>query len=247
VTITPQPYGAWLGYTQEINLEAFSPVISQVSQIMGRQAGLSVDTLVRTAIHAGATVDYSGTAAARADVTALVTYDDLVEQLAALQTQDAMPVEGGMFVCVTHPQSIAVLFKDTDFQTVFTREGSGAIRSGKIGTLFNCEFYVTSNAIWYDNAGASSKDVYTMLFIGAEAYGKAGFSGFAPNMGGFEGAGEYDNMTGKQASPVNIIVRGLGETGFDPLKQRGTIGWLLYEEEAILNANWIRSFEHAIV
>lgn len=247
VTITPKPYGAWLGYTQDLNLQTFSPVVSQVSQIMGRQAGLSVDTLVRTALHAGATVDYSGSAAARNEVTAVVTYNDIVEQVAALQTQNAMPVEGGTFVVVCHPQAIAVLFKDTDFKTVFTREGSGAIRNGLVGRLFNVDFYVTSNANVYVGAGASSKDVYTMLFIAAEAYGMAGFSGFMPSMGGFEGSGEYDNMTGKSASPISIITRALGETGFDPLKQRGTIGWLLYEEEAILNSAWLRSFEHAIV
>lgn len=246
VTLTPLPYGAWLGYTNEVNLQAFNPVVSQVSAILGRQAGLSVDTLMRTTVHAGATAAYSGSATQRSEVTAVVTYDDLVDQLAQLQTQNALPVDGGMFACITHPLSIAVLFKDTDFQTMFTREGSGAIRSGKVGTLFNCDFYVTSNAAWYDDAGASSKDVYTMLFIGLESYGMAGFSGYIPNMGGFEGSGEYDNMTGRTASPISIIIRGLGETGFDPLKQRGTIGWLLYYDDVVLNANWVRAYEHAL-
>lgn len=247
VTLTPEPYGAWMGYTREMELEAFSPVVSQLAAILGRQAGLSVDTIVRNTQHSGATVDYSGTATARNQVTAVVTYDDVVDQLAELQAKDAVPVVGSNFVCVTHPLALAVLFKDPDFQTLFTREGGEAIRNGMVGRLFNCEFYVTSNARVYTGAGASGKDVYTMLFMGGEAHGAAGFTGFFPNMGAFEGSGQYDNLTGKNpGSPVSIIIRGLGETGFDPLKQRGTIGWLLYFDDVVLNANWIRSFEHAI-
>jgi hypothetical protein len=44
---------------------------------------------------------------------------------------------------------------------------------------------------------------------------------------------------------VEVIMFGLGETGFDPLKQRGTVGWKTTHVDQVLNSNWIRDLEHA--
>jgi N4-gp56 family major capsid protein len=228
-------------------------VVSQSSQLLGRQAGLSVDTLVRNTLHAGATIDYAASRTSRVTVAAgdVITYNDLVNQMATLMSEDAMPSDGGSYAVIIHPLTLAVLLKDTNFKEVFVMEASvsqgSPIRMGRVGKLFNFDFYVSSNAVVYAGEGAAGIDVYAALFIGGESYGMAGFTGFYPQMGGFEGSGEYDNMTGKFASPIQIIVRALGETGFDPLKQRGTIGWLLYEDDVVLNDSWIYSFEHAIV
>ena len=39
-------------------------------------------------------------------------------------------------------------------------------------------------------------------------------------------------------------LRGLGETGFDPLKQRGTMGWKAAHVSTVLNSAWIRNLIH---
>ncbi len=109
VTGTPLFYGSWIGYTDEMDLTVFDPVVSEVSGILGEQAGLSADTIVRDVITAGATKDYSGAQAARANLDSPghdVTYADFVKQVAALEAENARPVDGEDYVCILHPFSL---------------------------------------------------------------------------------------------------------------------------------------------
>ena len=56
------------------------------------------------------------------------------------------------------------------------------------------------------------------------------------------------NLTGagKQASPVDLIMKPVGSAGADdPLNQRGTIAWKVSEDTSVLNSAWIRDCEHA--
>ena len=121
------------------------------------------------------------------------------------------------------------------------------MRSGYVGSILNVRFFVSSNAREYVNEGqGSTVDVYDMLFIGREAYALAGLSGLVPNYNVDSGGPQVrGGMTGSKVNSVEIIVRGLGETGFDPLKRRGTVGWLCTHTLNILQSNWIRNLEHA--
>lgn len=249
ITMTPSWYGAYVKYTDKLVMTAYDPVVGETVQLQGEQAGLSIDTISRNALTAGATKDYAGGASSRATIDKtndLISFADIVQNVGELMAQNARPVEAGMYVIAAHPHSITTLMLDEDFKTLFTREGGESIRSGMIGTIMNCKIYVTSNARKYVNAGQNStEDVYSMLFIGAEAYACAGLTGLAPRLGAPDGV-QYGGRTG-QGSPniVDVIVRDLGETGFDPLKMVGTIGWKATHVDQVLNSNWLRDLEHA--
>jgi N4-gp56 family major capsid protein len=250
VTMTPSWYGAWIKYTDKLVMTAFDPAVSEISALLGEQAGLSVDTLVRNAITANATKDYAGSATSRATLDKandLVTFEDIVQNVAELETQNARPLEGPFYIVIMHPHTWATLMQDATFVTLFTREGGGSIRSGFVGTILNLKLYVTSNAREYVDGGQNStEDVYSMLFIGREAYASAGLSGLAPNLAADSGGPQVrGGMTGQRGlNVVDIIMFGLGETGFDPLRQRGTVGWKTTHVDQILNSNWIRDLEH---
>jgi N4-gp56 family major capsid protein len=245
VTMAPEWYGTWIAYTDQLDMQNYDPVVSEVSGILGEQAGISFDTLIRNTITDGATKDYSGTVSARGSVTDKIDYADFIGVVATLEVNNALPMEGEMFVVIMHPYSFAELMQDTTFVTLFTREGGDAIRTGKMGTILRCAIYVSSNARYYDNEGSGSVDVFSMLFIGKESYGVCGMSGLIPNYTAGDSGGEYSNNTGKSVSPVSIIMKGLGETGLDPLNQRGTIGWKATHDDVILNSAWIVDLEHA--
>lgn len=118
VTITPSFYGSWVGYSDEIDMTAYDPIVSEFSSILGEQAGLSADTLVRNTITDGATKDYAGSATSRATVDAPahnLTYADFVYQVAALEAENAMPVDGDDFICIMHSHSWATLMQDPTF------------------------------------------------------------------------------------------------------------------------------------
>lgn len=249
-TITPLWYGSWLGFTEPVIVTAFDPLLSEFSSILGEQAGLSVDTLIRATLVAGATADYAGGATTTATVDTTndkIAFSDFLSQVANLDNQNTMPIEGSSYWVVMHPFTWLTLMQDSMFATLITREGGEAYRRGQMGNLLRCNIYVTSNAYVNSGAGTSSCDVYTTLFLGNEAIGAAGFAASTPNVNLDAGGGEMAVQTGKeQTKPVELIVNNLGETGFDPLRQRGTIGWKLSHAASVLNANWIRGLQHAV-
>jgi len=250
VTITPSWYGAWIGFTDKLDVTNFDPIVSEISAILGEQAGLSVDTLVRNAMVSGATARYSGSAAATTDIDTtndLIDYASFVKAVAALEANNALPVDGDDFIVIIHPHSWANLMRDTTFVALFTREGGESVRSGYVGRILRCKIFISSNA--YENADAGDAgtvDVYSMLFIARESYAVAGFAGLMPDLmmdGGGDGVGP---LTGQTVKPVEIIMKGLGSSGIhDPLDQRGTVGWKATHEEAILNSAWILDLQHA--
>jgi N4-gp56 family major capsid protein len=257
VTLTPSFYGAWLGHTDELEMTVFDPIISEFSSILGEQAGLSADTLVRNSLTENATKDYAGSATSRATVdypAHVPTYADFIKQVASLEAENAMPVDGDDFICIMHSFTWASLMQDPTFVNLFIHasgEGdSNPLRSGYVGRILRCKIFVSSNAREYADGGVgSTTDVYSMLFIAREAYGNVGISGNMPNLDVDSApAQKVDGMTGQNVKPVEIIVKQLGSAGADdPLNQRSTIGWKMSLATTVTNAAWIRDLEHANV
>lgn len=251
-TITPLFYGSWIGHSDELEVTVFDPLISEVASILGEQAGLSADTLVRNVLTAGATKDYSGGAASRGALDAPlhnVTYSDFVKAVATLEAANALPVEGDNYVCILHPYTYATLAQDPTFVNMFVQEsGNGnPMRSGYVGSILRCNLYVTSNSRSYVDEGVgSTTDVYSMLFIARESYGTVGFAGTFPNlMVDGQGTKALNGMTGMAVKPVTMIIKQLGSAGADdPLNQRATIGWKMSLATSVLNSAWMLDLEH---
>jgi len=249
-TLTPEWYGAWVSHTDKLEVQQFDPIISETSAILGEQAGLSVDNLIRDELVANASIDYAGGATSRNTIDKAndkISYADIVYDIATLEAERARPAEGGFYPIVMHPHSWATLMQDATFVTLFTREGGDSIRSGMIGTILNAKIYLSSEAKeWADSGQNGTEDVYSALFIGMESYGLAGMAGMAPNFSADGGPGLiWGELTGRPVQVASLIVKGLGDTGLDPLDQRGTIGWKVTYDGIVTNSNWIISLEHA--
>lgn len=250
ISVTPVWYGSWIQYTQDVDAVAFDDLVLEMVGILGEQAGLTVDTLIRNAVTAGFTARYSGGVAARASLDAPamdIVYIDLLKAVAVLETNGARPAEGGMYPVLLHPHSWVSLMKDATFLALFQQEvGNSPIRSGMLGTVLNLKLYISSNSRIYVDAGVGSDDVYTALFFGLRAYGIVGMAGMTPSLAGSPGDGSLGQArTGNPGpSPLAIIRKGLGETGFDPLNQRATCGWKGAHEEVILNSAFGIVLEH---
>ena len=256
ITITPSFYGAWLGWTDEIDMTAYDPIVSEFSSILGEQAGLSADTLIRNTITDGATKDYAGSATSRGTIDApahVLTYADFIKQVAELEAANAMPVDGDDFIVIMHPFTWATLMQDPTFVNLFIEAGENndmnPLRSGYVGRILRCKIFVSSNSREYADEGVgSTTDVYSMLFIAREAYGTVGIGNSTPNIDQDSAPNKSRNMTGQNVKPVEIKVKQLGSAGADdPLDQRATVGWKMSLAESITNAAWIRDLEHANV
>lgn len=250
ITMTPQLFGTWMGFTDIIELEAFDPIISEMSGILGEQCGLSADTIVRNEMISGATIDYSGGQAAvgtLASPTHDISYRDIVEQYAALEAAGALPINGENFILLLHPHSYASLMLDPTFVNLMTQEAPGSgIRSGYVGRLLRMEIYVSSNVYeWADVGSGGTTDVYAAVFLAKESYAILGLTGI-------EEPANVDNqgdngrpLTGQKLNPVKIILKPVGSAGAsDPLDQRGSLAWKMTLTPKVLNADWIRVLKH---
>jgi N4-gp56 family major capsid protein len=256
IVATPSWYGSWIGHSDELELTIFDPYLSEISGILGEQAGVSVDTIIRNALTNGATIDYSAGQTARANLDSPqhdITYADIVKGVATLEGNNALPVEGDSFVLILHPHSIASLMTDPTFVAMFQQAGPGdasnPMRSGYIGRILRCNVYVTSNAREFTDAGVGgTTDVYSAIFIGREAYGCSGIAGVDPRtmgLGPANGANMPATGKGQAVSPVDLIVKPLGSAGADdPLNQRGSCGWKTAFDTQVLNNAWLLSLEH---
>lgn len=256
VTLTPSFYGAWLGHTDELEMTAFDPIISEFSSILGEQAGLSADTLLRNAMTDGATKDYAGSASSRVTLDAPahnLGYADFIKQVAALEAANALPVDGDDFICVMHSYTWASLMQDPTFVNLFIEAGetgeSNPLRSGYVGRILRCKIFISSNSRSYADTGVdSSTTAFSLLFIARESYGYVGMAGSTFPQIVDNAPATAHNMTGQAVKPVEVIVKQLGSAGADdPLNQRATIGWKMSLGTGITNSAWIRDLEHTNV
>lgn len=252
VTITPAYYGAFLQYTDELDMENYDPIVSEMVGVLGEQAALSADTITRDVLIAGGTADYAGDATSRGtvDYPAMeIKYNDILKQVAALEDASVLPVDNEGFPVIIDPFTWASLMSDPDFVNLFVQDGdASALRTGYVGRLLRCKFYVTSNAKeWADEGVGSTTDVYGAIFIGQDSYAALGMAGMLPNDVDNQG----DNgkpLTGQKIKPVEIIMKALGSAGaVDPLNQRGTVAWKMCLTPKVLDDTRIRILEHANV
>lgn len=250
ITMTPAFYGAWIGFTDLVDLMNYDPILSEMSGILGEQAGLSADTLVRNELVTSATIDYSGGQTAVADLTSPthdISYTDIVKQYAELEADSALPVDGEDFILILHPHSYASLMLDTTFVNLMIQEApNSAIRNGYVGRLLRMKVYVSSNVTeWADVGYGSTTDVYAALFIGRESYAILGLTGY-PEPSSVDNQGPDGKvLTGQKIRPVEVIVKPVGSAGAaDPLNQRGSLAWKMSLTTEVLNSDWIRVLKH---
>lgn len=216
ITESLHQIGYWVGYSDKLQWETVDPVIAEITKAEGRQAGKSIDTLVRDVVSAGSNVLYAPNYAAGAytentargtmDGTAMLTIDLLFQAAAILQGQDAPPIDGE-YVAIVHPYVACDLKKSTAWQDLQRYVHPEKIYKGEIGSVGNIRVVENTRAKIIANAGATISgtdkySVYCTMVLGADAYA----------VSELEGAG------------LEHIVKPLG-AGDDPLNQRGTIGW----------------------
>lgn len=206
LTATVKQYGGYVIITDMLDLTAIDNIKTEATQLIGSQAGRSLDTVVREVLNGGTNVQYhEGERANRAAITAadLLTVKAVRAAVRTLKRQNAETIDGS-YVGIIHPDVAFDLMSDdawvewhkyTDNESMFTNE---------IGKIANVRFVETTEAKIFSKAGTGSMDIYSTLIIAKNAYGTTNIEG-----GGLE-----------------LIVKQKGSAGTaDPLDQRSTVGW----------------------
>lgn len=205
VTSAVEQYGYYVTISDMLMLTAIDNTLVETTKLLGAQAGSTLDTITREVLNGGTCVMYSGGKEAREDLDAncKLTVDDIFKAARFLKTQNA-PKINGSYVAIIHPDVAYDLMRDDEWVDVHKYSSTNEIFEGEIGKLGGVRFVESTEAKIFGSSGAESRDVYSTLVLGANAYGVTEVSG-----GG-----------------LTHIVKQLGSGGTaDPLNQRATAGW----------------------
>lgn len=237
ITATVAQYGDFIVQSDVLELTAIDNTILEATKLLGRQAGLTLDTITRNVLVAGTNVMYAPkinastgaetavTSRSGLDTTARLTVD-LVEQVVAeLRAQNA-PTINGDYVAIIHPYVAYDLMRDPDWRDPHKYVDTENMYEGEIGKIGGVRFVQTTEAkVWRDStcpaqSGATPAyyGVFASLFFGDGAYGVTEVAG-----GGLQ-----------------TIVKQKGSAGTaDPLDQRSSVGWKALKTAEILLPSYL--------
>ena len=208
ITATVAQYGDFIVQSDVLELTSLDNTILEATKLLGRQAGATLDTVVRNVLHSGTNVSYcpkvaadgtktAVTSRAGLDNTCQLTVDVINQVVAKLRAQNA-PTINGKYVAIIHPFVAYDLMTDPAWQDAHKYCKPENMYEGEIGEIGGVRFVQTSEAKIYEGG------VFGTLIFGDGAYGVTEVTG-----GGLQ-----------------TFVKQKGSAGTaDPLNQRSSIGW----------------------
>ena len=242
ITATVSQYGDFIVQSDVLELTAVDNTILEATKLLGRQAGVTLDTVTRNVMVGGTNVMYApkinaSTGAETAvisraglDNTCVLTVN-LVEQVVAeLRAQNAPTIDGD-YIGIIHPYTAYDLMRDPDWRDPHKYADTTNLYEGEIGKIGGVRFVQSTEAkIWRDSScpaqsGASPAyyAVFASLFFGDGAYG----------------------TTEVEGGGLQTIVKQKGSAGTaDPLDQRSSVGWKALKTAEILLPSYLIRVEH---
>lgn len=244
-----EQYADAVPFTDVIQDSIEDNTLDDMSKLVAQQAAETKETVRFNVLKAGTNVFYGGTGTTRATVNGTLTrpllrkiYRNLRRNRAAFITEivaatakiGTEPV-GQAYFAVCHPDMDADIKDITGFTPVEKYADSSKALPNEIGKAENFRFITSdlftawlaagasgSTYLTNGSTGTGSADVYPVLIFGKDAYG------IVP-------------MQGKNA--VKIYVVNPTATSSDPVAQKGSVGWKMYDGCIILNDLWMARAE----
>ena len=228
ITATVSQYGDFIVQSDVLELTAIDNTILEATKLLGKQAGLTLDTIVRNILVAGTNVSYASkwadgvetevTSRKSLDATSTLKVDTIQRVVAKLRANNA-PTINGKYVAVIHPYVAYDLMRDPEWIDAHKYAQPTNLYEGEIGEIGGVRFVQTSEAkIFKDDTTPSGLAVFACLFMGEGAYGVTEITG-----GGLQ-----------------TIVKQKGSAGTaDPLDQRSSVGWKGMKTAKILVDNYL--------
>lgn len=238
ISATVAQYGDFITLTDVLMFSTLDPILTETADLLGQQAGNSLDQITRDVLHAGASHQYASSATSTNTVTSSMTLtrDEIREAVRTLQGNDAKKVTrmvnpsngfntsplNAAYVGIIDQSTLFDLKNEVGWIPVEEYASQGNVMVGEVGALDDVRFLMTTNG--YSTVG-SLTTVHKTLILGQDFYGISRISGEA----------------------MKNIVKPLGSGGTaDPLDQRSTSGWKATFVAKVLNANFGISIEHGV-
>lgn len=239
ITAQTDQYGSYVTITDVVEMETEDAILMETAEILGDQAGDTLDQLTRDVLVAGTNVQYVGQSS-RAAITSSdkITVDEIRKAVRTLKNNKARritrmiePTTGiatqpvnQAYIGIVHPDTTYDLKGLDGFTSIEKYSSQMNVIEGEVGKVDEVRFVETPNAKIFSDAGSGDQDVYATVILGMNAYGTTRISG----------------------ESLQNIVKPFGSAGTaDPLDQRTTSGWKATFVAKILNNDFMIRIEHA--
>jgi len=183
VTVTLVEYGNAVNTSAKLRGTAYVDINPIVANVIGYNAGVSIDTVARDVLKGGSNVRYAtgGTQAPTSRATVMpsntIRATDVRRAYTDLLGANVATI-GGMYVAYIHPDVSFDLRQETGaaaWRDPHTYSQPDQIWNGEIGEFEGFRFIVTPRAPVFADAGSSTTntDVYRTLFLGRQSFAKA--------------------------------------------------------------------------
>lgn len=229
LTLTLAEYGNVVNYTSRWLATSYVPLIPGLANLLGFNAGISIDTIALAVLAAGTNVQYGGAATSRATIVAGSIIDSPDVRLAYARLRGANVQRlNGAYRAYTHPDVMYDLKSETGevgWRAVHTYSAPENILMGSPGYYEGFFWVDTPRTTLRPNVNTTI-DEYDTYFVGAEAMAKAFSTG--------------PHLDGQNLGPDPIVVRG---PIVDSLYREAPMGWYWFGAYGIYRQEAIRRLE----
>ena len=181
VTVTLTEYGNTVNTTAKLRGTAFLDVDAAAANLIGYNAGNSMDVIVRDVLAGGTNVVYGGGGSTTPSSRATVEVEDIIEAndvrkvAAALRGANVSPWSG-YYIGFIHPDVSYDLRRETgnaSWNAPHVNMDTANIYTGEIGTFESVRFIETPRTKVRTDDGDAAVDVYDTYIMGRQALAKA--------------------------------------------------------------------------
>ena len=228
VSLTLAEYGNAINTSFRVRATSFINLDRPAANIVGYNAGLSLDTIARDVMQAGTNVRYASTATSRVTVGAAMVLTAAQIRRARVDLVNAnVPTFNGYYAAVIHPDVAYDIRGETGgagWRDPHVYSQPAEIWSGEMGAFEGFRFIESPRAPVFVDAGVTSTvDVYRSLFFGRQAMAKA-----------------YSTWEGRGVYPIVIM----GPV-IDKLKRLQPVGWHFFGAYGLFRQEALRAVEHS--
>ena len=226
VSATVEEFGSAVKVGTLFNLTSIDTRLAEHIDVIGQNAGETVDELIADELDGGGTSQTVNNAAVSAIATSdVIDGSEIRKAVRTLKLNKAPKFADGYYHSIIPVSVVHDLRGDSEWLDAHRYTDASAIKDGEIGRLHGVVFHETNNEVVSADAGAGNVDVYTTFIFGREAYGIV-------------------DIAGTSNPKVYVKTPNSGDTS-NPIDMYSTIGWKVHFAAKVLNSNWLIELKSA--
>lgn len=178
VSATVQQFGTYTKLTDFIDLVGLDPLLTEVSQLFGEHAGLTMDIIVRDIVVAGTNAQFAGAKASRALLVAggVISAAEIQKARATMVKNNVKKIKlpnGKMgYLAFVHPDTVTQIMNLAEWAAQNTYIDNSNREEGIAGQLYGIYFMEVTTAPTFANGGAGGNLAgKSIVIIGDGAFG----------------------------------------------------------------------------